>query len=64
MKKVYCFWLDEEVPVHDASAVFNPLNGVCWDCRACIDAMERREENGEKGCAAQDSRQHESNNQV
>ena len=44
MKKVYCFWLDEEVPVHDASAVFNPLNGVCWDCRACIGAMERRGE--------------------
>jgi len=43
MKKVYCFWLNKEVPIHDASAIYNPLNGVCWDCRACLDTMEKEE---------------------
>lgn len=35
-ERVDCFWLGEEVSIHEASIHFNPLNPICRSCAACM----------------------------
>jgi len=36
MAKVFCFWLDREVDIHEASVHFTPTNEICRTCGACM----------------------------